>query len=209
MINENLLAGSRFFIYLCIINNKNQFNMRDLLNNTLENLSDKEFRDIVMKEMIECNDSPSIDSVVIAHDYVRLFGTTWSNGLQVSLATDITIPISDFNDLVAMIKENPYLDKNHTKHYKKKNQYKLLIPSIRKYKEDGYEGDSYDLDKVISFIREKYEIYTIITPVLGKGFSLTLMKDNQMIKNILYGIETYPAAQYRALVEISEILKVN
>lgn len=55
--------------------------MRQPLNSTLEKMDDKTFRETVMKEFIEPNDSNIANTVVIAHDYVRFFGTTWSNGL--------------------------------------------------------------------------------------------------------------------------------
>lgn len=88
--------------------------MRQPLNSTLEKMDDKTFRETVMKEFIEPNDSNIANTVVIAHDYVRFFGTTWSNGLQNSLLCDVTIQIADFNDLVALIQEHPYLKEEHT-----------------------------------------------------------------------------------------------
>lgn len=112
--------------------------MRQPLNSTLEKMDDKTFRETVMKEFIEPNDSNIVNQVVIAHDYVRFFGTTWSNGLQNSLLCDVTIQIADFNDLVALIQEHPYLKEEHTQKYKKYREYKLHIPIYNKLKKEGY-----------------------------------------------------------------------
>lgn len=179
--------------------------MRQPLNSTLEKMDDKTFRETVMKEFIEPNDSNIANTVVIAHDYVRFFGTTWSNGLQNSLLCDVTIQIADFNDLVALIQEHPYLKEEHTQKYKKYREYKLHIPIYNKLKKEGYEGEEFDMDSIISFIRRKYNMYICVMPNTNGTYTCQIIENTKFMDGKV-DCKTYDSAQYWGLLKIKDYI---